>query len=216
MPTNYLSVTQIGEMKKLNENKIKAIVKQTINEAVKRILAEKQTDWGGYYSDNPVGYNSWQPSTPEDAMNASKAGGRTASDIYRGVQKAMPTYTEREKEELGLQGHGDANLTNRRELSRKQQLWTGDSSSPTERGYDAETYYMDHGYYPYNLKDHAGYVDQEAPANHAERQRELQQTFNANSRKLDRLNRRVGVNESVISRIILESINKTLRNNGRQ
>lgn len=187
---------------KINESKLTNLVVKIVNESIKKILSEKQADWGGYYSDNSMGYNFWTPSTPEDAMTVAKKTGGKASDIYRGIMNSKNKYDSREQQRLGVQG--DANVTNRRNLEKNQYF--------ADPEYDRQLE-MDKFNNPDLYRDRARYTD-EVPSNHAQRQRELQQTFNANSRKLNRYNRRAAnVNEALLKKVVSESIRKILREN---
>lgn len=162
----------------------------------KKHINESRKDWGGYYSDNSMGTLSWNPSTPEDCMTAARKNGKSASDMYRSVIGDKQRYYDMEQSNLGLQG--DANVTNRRNLQRNN--WINPTDDETPNSYSGKK-----GYARYDEPE----IDQQA---HSQRQQELQKTFNANDKKLRRMQKKAGVlNENTIRKIVEETLRRLIK-----
>lgn len=176
----------------------------------KKHINESRKDWGGYYSDNSTGYRFWAPSTPEDAMSVAKGSGEKPSDIYRGILRAKEINRNQELKDYGLPS--DANLTNRRKIKVDRSYEEPMNFDWDSKDYDWVNYYRDtNGCFPYNIPDHAGYSD-EVPSNHSQRQQELTKTFNANDKKLRRMQKKAGVlNENTIRKIVEETLKRVLK-----
>lgn len=176
----------------------------------KKHINESRKDWGGYYSDNSTGYRFWAPSTPEDAMSVAKGSGEKPSDVYRNILRAKEIHRNQELQNYGLPS--DANLTNRRKIKVDRSYEEPMNFDWDSKDYDWVNYYRDsNGCYPYNIPDHAGYSD-EVPSNHAQRQQELTKTFNANDKKLRRMQKKAGVlNENTIRQIVEETLRRLIK-----